>query len=426
MTLCINKHTNVANAQECAICHLPLIDYQEEVNRLKQLLARKSVFARPRVDTIYYGIGGHGCTMIRHLQTSASTSARTSFCYLDSSGEDLSQISAENSSIMTHRVGSINTGGAVFCGFGETAVARDDGLVDQLYRSGCREPDENQQLFFVSALGGGAGSGVAPHIVRACKRINPEAITIGISVLPSASEPPQAHFNAYYGVSKLLAVENMPLIDMLLLLDYDHLRQTRGVGKGGRELKMEQIVTGLLKLLGVTFTHGSLAPVSKLVKGLGVQAVIPCLAIGRSMNIFGSLTNVLDSALVLPLAPLQPSRVTFSYLLVSIPRRLARAFPTNGVTEEFQAWNARHFPGLRASDFQIAQTEELSDRVDCCILLGGNSLDSTMNKATKGFESFKGFLDRSGQWASCGLSPEKVKLAEEIVRQYDFRLSTAS
>ncbi|MDP2719552.1 MAG: hypothetical protein Q8P44_06970 [Dehalococcoidia bacterium] len=429
MSLCINKHANIDNARECTTCHLPIIDYREEIDKLKQLLSKKSVFARPKVATVYYGIGGHGCATVRQLQNLTPTSPRISFCYLDSSTEDLSRISEGNSSIITYSVGSINTGSAVFCGLGEMAAARDDGLVDQLYRSGCREPDENQILFFVSALGGGTGSGLGPQIVAACKRINSKSTTIAISVLPSANEPPQAHFNAYYGVSKLLAVDNIPLTEMLVLLDHDRLRQTRGVGKGGSELKMESIVTAFLKLLGVTFTHTSLIPISKTLTGLGIQAVIPCLAMGRSVNIFGSLTNVLDSALVVPLAPLEPSRVTFSCLLLSIPQRLGHMFPANGVSQEFQGWNVKHFPGLRASEFQIAQTEELSDRVDCCILLGGNSLDSTMNKAIKGFESFKGFCDASmevGQWANCGLSPEKVKLAEETVRQYDFRLSIGS
>lgn len=425
MTFCINRHPNPDNADQCIVCHLPIIDCQGEINRLRQLLSKKAVFARPKVATIYYATGGRGSAIVHELQTLISSFGKTSFCYFDSSTEDLAKITEGDSSVRTHKVGSMSAGGMVYCGLGEAAAASDGGLVDELYLSGCREQDQSQILFFVSSLGGGTASGVGPYILTTCKRINPNATAIVITVLPSGDEPMQAHFNAYYGVSNLLAAEGKPLADLLVVLDYDRLRQTRAVGKGGRELRLEYIATYLLKLMGVTFSESTVMPLIRTVRGLGIQVVIPCLAFGRSMNIFGNLTNVLESALILPLAPLEASRVTFSCLLLSIPRRLAKSFPSNSVSEEFQGWNKKHFPGLRASMFHIAQGEELSDRVDCCVLLGGNSLDTTMHKTRLGYESFKTFLEVSGQWANCGVNPRRLKAAEEAMSRYDLALHPA-
>lgn len=420
MTECIKKHFNSNNAKECTTCHLPIVDYRGEINILAQLLSSKSVFARPKVSNIFYGIGGRGNIIVQQLQTLISSSRnKISFCYFDSSNEDLSNLSKGDTSIKAYKVGSTNTGGTVYCGLGEIIAACDNNLKDEILLSGCREPDADQILFFVSALGGGTGSGVCLHIVATCKRINPKATNLVVAVLPSSNEPAQAHFNAYYAISNILTIDKMPLTDLLFIIDYDRLRQTRGVGKGGSELRMEHFLAYLLKLIGINFSNSNFLPISKMAKGLGIQVVVPCLAIGRSMDIFGNLTNILESALIIPLASLETSTVTLSCLLLSIPRRLAHMFPPNNVTDEFQGWNKKHFPRLRASMFHIAQTEDLSDRIDCCILLGGNGLDTSINKTKVGYVDFKGYLEKSGQWSTCGLTPEKLLVAENKIKQYD-------
>jgi len=421
--LCPNGHQVPDDLTTCDVCDLPAVDYSSEIEQVFRRLAdRTNLMTRP-VSGSFIGLGTAGERILQDLYvTHGSMLPDASYLALDSLDKPDSPSRIHGPRIHYFRIGGGSAEGLTYCGLAEQVAMGDRQLDHHLRRGGIRKTDSRQSIVVIGGIGGGTASGMAAHVMTSCKAINAEASTIALLVTPSGNEADHIHFNALYGISSLLPRDLRPSTDMVWLVNYDKLKRTRGISRSGEELTLEALLSYLMYFLGLGLAETGLRQMIRLSRGVNIQAFVPCLAIGRSMEIFGSLPNVLESAVSFPLAEINMEHVMASYLLLRVPGRLSDEFPDGRVGEEFYAWNKRHVPAVRTSVVQIVRSEERSDRVDACVLLGGDLLARSIGDTQQGFRRFRAYLEESVQWETCGLSQEKILEAERIVSAYDERM----
>lgn len=436
--LCPNSHENPCDSSFCHVCGLPILDYDAELAQFLDALGseeRRLTFSRRMV---FVGVGDQGCKLIGELHHSCSEALPDSeFLMIESSGEVAQGTGAESSQtpagdhalphLSQHLLPASPSRQIGYFGLGERLAASDPHLDDRLLRSGIRPSSNTQTIFVVSALGGGTGSGAAPYTLRKAKTLNPHCRSLVVAMMPSADEPHSAHFNAFCSLSRFLGTDTDPLADIILLADHDRLVGIRGVGAAGEEIARETLLSHLLAALAGATTEGGSSEadpsyLAKMSSSTGIQVFVPCLAIGRSLEIFGTMEKVLDSALSSPLAPIDNESVVLSFMLVQIPNRMPASLHEKTLRSQLNRWNSERFPRLKGSVLHLSRTERTSDRVDLCLLLGGTKLAVTTKRAEQGFHGFKSVVARKSWEQEFGMSSETVLEMEQVIKGYDAKL----
>jgi hypothetical protein len=155
---------------------------------------------------------------------------------------------------------------------------------------------------------------------------------------------------------------------------------------------------------------------------MGIHAFVPCLAIGRSIEIFGSIVNILESALASPLAPMDKEFVMLSYVLVQVPNKLASSLHEKTLRAELNKWNKDQFPRLKGSVLQLSHSNRTSDRVDLCLLLGGTKLATTAQRAKEGYDRFKSIVGRKAWEQEFGVTSKNLSDMEKDIKLYDSKI----
>jgi hypothetical protein len=414
------------------------LDYDSELGLFLDALAAEEQRLNFARQMVFIGVGDQGSRLILDLHGSSSQALpEAEFLVVESSGETGRGTTAEPAQaravdhalprLSRHLLPAFPGRQVGSFGLGERLAADDANLDDRLLRSGIRPPSNTQTVFIVSALGGGTGSGVAPHIVRRAKALNPHSRTIAVAMMPSADEPHSAHFNAFCSLSRLLGTDSDPLADMILVADHDRLTGIRGVGAGGEEIAREALLSQMLAALTGAASAGASTEadpsyLAKMSSSIGVQVFVPCVAIGRSLEIFGTIDKILDSALASPLAPIDTEAIMLSYLIVHVPDRLAPSLHEKTLRGQLNKWNSHRFPRLKGSVLQLCHIPRTSDRVDLFLLLGGCKMAVTASRAEQGFTGFKSVVGRKSWEQEFGVDSNAVLEIENVVRGYDTKL----
>jgi len=421
---CPNGHENPLENSVCVECGLPIVEWEKELNSLLGRMDAKIDFVVPHIRGSYLGLGTVGNEIVTNLCNNfGEDMPGVSFLNIDSMKSTRDKTAEEATSrgvrFYQHSIGDTSAGGSIYCGLGERAVMQDDQIESYLHMSGIRNEDTSQTVFVAAAVGGGTGSGAAPTIVNLCRLCNQEVSTIAMIISPSRHEADHSHLNAFYGISKLLTFNGKANADTVLMLNHDKLRHIRGVGRQGKEYKAAEVASYLLKLFQLNLQRSGMVRMCRLNRGTKIQAFVPCVAIGRSMEIFGNLANVMESAAAYPLAEIDFNNVIASYLLIRIPKAIANMYPDEAVSEEFEAWNNRYIPNMSSSLVQILHTDERSDRIDVCIMLGGANAGEIMADTVTGYRRFKASVTNPNQWEEYGLSEQQIREAEQVMENYD-------
>jgi hypothetical protein len=420
---CINGHNNSPDAERCATCGLPLVDYEKEVNLLLERLKARLTSEEYAVEKVFVGAGTTGKKILHSFSTTTLKTPDIVYLTFDAPVEK-GETEEKAPAIRTrdYVFYGYPPGGGLYASTGKGVALSDAGLEKFLKEADISQANEHQNIILVAAVGGGTGGGVGPAVIHKAKQINPRAHTFALVVIPARAESDQYHFNAYYGVSSLLRFEDVPSADVIVIISYDELRRVTGVGPDGEEIKLEGMIITLMKMMGLDIGHAKATRLARLSQGLGIQAYVPCLGVGRSMEIFGSLTNILESAFLLPMAPIEKANVMVAYLLIRIPNRLADILKDNVVNEEFDNWAKAKFPNLKSSICLITRLEEQSDRVSVCILLGGDSLDNALQHTRRGYQKFCEYLVKSGQMERIGLDSAVLEDIAGNIENYNKNL----
>jgi len=435
---CPNNHRNPEGSTWCGICGLPIIDYDRELELLLRALAEEERHIRFAKQNVFLGIGDQGCKLVHDFYRSWGKSLKSSeFLMIESSSEgqqftDLRTQLPSNQeytppSLSLHLLPMSVSRQVGYYGLGEHLASNDPTLDDRLLRSGIRASTRKQTIFLFSALGGGTGSGASPYTLQQANALNPHCRSLVIAMMPAADEPDSAHFNAFCSLSRFIKADQGPLADMILLVDHDRLMKVRGVGNIGEEIAGESLLSYMVGILVGAIADRNSSQVdpgflAKMSRSMGIHAFVPCMAVGRSMEIFGGLANILESALSSPLAQVDKESVMLSHLLVQVPERLAASLQAETINAELNKWNKDNFPRLKGSVLQLSHSSSRADRIDLCLLLGGTRLAITARRAKEGFERFKAIAKGKAWEQEFGVTSKSVPEAQEAVNWYDTML----
>ncbi len=438
VTSCPNNHQNPEGSAWCGVCGLPIIDYDRELELLLRTVAEGEQHIRFAKENVFLGIGDQGCKLIHDFYRSWGKGLKNSeFLMIDSAsgGQQLTDLRTQLPSdqeytapaLSLHLLPMSGSRQVGYYGLGERLASDDPTLDDRLLRSGIRASTKKQTIFLFSALGGGTGSGASPYILQRANALNPQCRSLVIAMMPAADEPDSAHFNAFCSLSRFIKADQRPLADMILLVDHDRLMKVRGVGSMGEEIATEPLLSHMLGILVGAIADRDSRQVdpgylAKMSRSMGIHAFVPCMAVGRSMEIFGGLANILSSALLSPLAEVDKESIMLSYLLVQVPERLTASLQAETINAELNKWNKNNFPRLKGSVLHLSHSSSRADRIDLCLLLGGTKLAITAKRAKEGFERFKAIARGKAWEQEFGVTSKSVPEAQEVVNWYDTML----
>ncbi len=414
MTLCPNRHQNSDTLAVCSTCGLPLVDVKEGFSFLSQAMAARSVLARPKPQVVAAGIGPFGAKVVNSLRRRSAKNSKAAYVVLDMAGNENGD-TWDSEPFFSLRVGSAAAGSSVFCGRCEQIAEEDASISYLVNNAGLREIDEQQAIVVALSLGEAAGSGIAPVFLKRSYALNPGSSAFAVAMLPATQDSVHAHINAFYGISRLIGSTQDRGVDSVIALHHDRLKKVRGVGPVGEELKMETLVEGLLGLLGITLSPPNASKFAGMSRWMRTPVLVPCLALGHSLEIFGSLRNMLESSIAYPLCAISQDDVVVSEVLLKIPRQLAASFPEAVLADDIASFNRHHFRNMKASLFQASYAEQEHDRIDVCILLGSRNLALGFADTTNAFASFRKTVTDPGQWHEYGLDDRRIAGAERTM-----------
>jgi len=422
MVLCPDGHDNLAGLSHCKICGLPLLDLRAEFVSLSESLASRAEMGRPRPRAMLIGLGTTGAGLIDIAKTTCRDSLpEHTYLAIDANGTG-AQVRCEN--LLRLTLGGSTPNAATFCGTGEAFVRNDPSLLPGLRKAGLGRTDSGQIVFLVAAVGGGIGS-AASVLIGKCRQLNPSCCVVGLVVIPGTDESFHNRLNAYYGLSRMLETGTSQAADLIITVHYDQIKKLRGVGIGGEELKTEGLLATLSELLIKNLSSESIAEVTRINRSLGVKLVVPCFALGRSLEIFGNLSNILESAIVFPANNVSRQAILVCHLLLRVPKNQAVNFGKERVNEELSVLLRKHLPTLRSTSLSITFSEEQHDRVDACILLGGDSAMKSLFADDTSLVRFQEELTRQTSWETYGLRFEDIQQAGDTLIKYNSALDQA-
>jgi hypothetical protein len=419
MILCPNNHDNLDALSYCRVCGLPLLNLRAEFASLAESLINRAEMGCPSPKVVLVGLGKVGAGLIDISKADyADRESDCSFLAIDTDGTASTTGSGR---ILRLRLGTLAPNAGTFCGIGEAITKSDPNLAPVLRKAGLSHEDGSQVVFFAAGIGGGIGS--APSVlVEKCRQLNPGCHTLALVVVPGVDESFHNHLNAYYGLSRLLEDGSRQSPDLIVAVNYDRIKMLRGVGAGGQELTTESLLAALTSLFVENVNSQYIAEVIRINRSVGVKLVVPCLALGRSIEIFGSLANILESAIAYPANHVSRRAVLTCHLLLRLPGNHATGFEEETVNKELWALVRRHLPGVKATSSSITYSDEQHDRVEACILLGGDSATSALFGESNSFTVFQRELDRQIGWQTYGLDQQGVEQAGDILTRYNLAL----
>jgi hypothetical protein len=240
-----------------------------------------------------------------------------------------------------------------------------DGAVNDRIISNLKEKqiDNFRSGIIVSATWDGAGSALMPSLISQLKEwsIKP----VALALLPSRVQPMDGQFNM------LASVGTCALKDLttLLLVDRENLEGYMGVDRNGSIVSGNVVANYLIDLmLSKENLPMELEELSKLSDN---KMFTVFLTTGASLKIYGSIENIVNSALLKPFLTFDLSTSQVLYALIRMPIHLKEKV-TKGKIELAIANSFQGKADLKS--ILVAEPiyiQENNDRFDIALLVGG-------------------------------------------------------
>jgi hypothetical protein len=215
----------------------------------------------------------------------------------------------------------------------------------------------------VSSLWDGVGSALLPALISQFKEWNINSVAF--AVLPSKIQPSDVQFNAFSSLGICASKD----FTSVLLLDRDQLENYVGVNRNGSILKGNIVVNYMLELALAKETF--VQELCELSRAFNVKMYTVLLATGASLQIYGSLENILNTALSRPLLKFDLSTASLLYVLLRIPVHLKEKLPQEKVELAIAAWFKEKANLKSIYISEPIYVEDVSDRIDVVMFLGG-------------------------------------------------------
>lgn len=293
--------------------------------------------------------------------------------------------------------------------------------------------DSTDAFMHMTTLGGGTGNGSIPFLIRKLKEGLPyddysnwmgEAIHASLGVWPYADEPPQQHFNAICGLSRLLRnPDGTQNADMVILGDNTHIAEMEQDDPTRRpnEVVNNRLVNAFDLMIGAGREATGVIDVQDYVtvpSRIGAYHFTPAVAMGMNSQIY-DLEFMFDQAAENAFVPMDASTTRAAFAIVRVPRSLydSAGFTRHEVDATFSEWKQRRdidAPGMST----VAPKEDGRTEVDVLLLLGGFDLDPLLDRSRDDFEKHKDRLSRGRQLGNDAISSERMRQIEENLDEY--------
>ena len=245
-----------------------------------------------------------------------------------------------------------------------------------------------RSAIFVSSIWSGIGSALFPAISSQFKEWNIR--TAGLAILPSKAQPLDGQFNSLAS----LGIYSSKEATTLILIDRDNLEDYTGVDRSGNTIIGNTAANYLLDLMLTKETF--VQELSELAESFSSKIFTVLLASGESLKIYGSIENILNTALLKPLFTFDLSSATLLYVLVRMPIQLKDKLPRGKIELSIANWfkDKANLESIYVSD--PVYVEDTSDRIDIGLFVGGFETASRFTALDKKIVKVKNQAIRKG------------------------------
>jgi len=242
--------------------------------------------------------------------------------------------------------------------------------------------DSVRQAIIVSSIWDGVGSALLPSLSSQLKVLNINSVSL--AVLPSKLQPPDVHFNAFSSIGISVSMDSTPV----LLINRDNLENYVGVNRKGDKITGNIFLNYLLELLLAKETV--VQELSELSRSFNIKIFTVLSATGASLRIYGSLENVLATALLRPLLTFDLSSASVLYVLLRIPSHLKSKLAREKIELSIVNW-FKDKASLKSIYFSDPiYVEDTSDRIDVVMFVGGFDVTEMFTSMEKDVNAIKG------------------------------------
>jgi hypothetical protein len=248
--------------------------------------------------------------------------------------------------------------------------------------------DNLRGAVIASSLWDGVGSGLLPALISQFKEWNTNTVAFG--VLPSQMQVSDVHFNAFSSIGICVSKG----FASLLLLDRDQLESYVGVDRSGSVLKGNVFFNYLLELVSAKETF--VQELSELSRAFDVRMYTVISATGASLSIYGSIKNILDSALSRPLLKFDLSSASVLYVLLRMPLQLKEKLSRGKIELAIANWFKEKASLQSIFISEPIYVEDASDRIDVVMFVGGFDVTKMFISMEKKVREIKSFVIKQG------------------------------
>jgi hypothetical protein len=258
-------------------------------------------------------------------------------------------------------------------------ITQDDSIISRVKE---KSAEKLTDAIMVSALWDGVASALLPAFTAQFREWNINSVALGI--LPSKLQPSDVHFNALSSMGMYVGQE----ASTMLLIDRDHLEDFVGVNRDGSVIKGNILVSYLLELMLAKETL--VQELSELSRSFSAKVFTVLSATGASPKIYGSLENILNTALSRPLLTFDLSTASVLYVLIRMPLHLKDVFPRGKIELTIANWFKEKANLKSIYVTEPVYVDEVSDRLDIVMFVGGfdsSKLIANLEKKVKDIKS---------------------------------------
>ncbi len=263
-------------------------------------------------------------------------------------------------------------------------IAEHDAIVEKLKS---KPIDKLDGAIMVASTGEGVGSALLADLTARFKEGNVNSVAFAI--LPSRLQPPDAYFNALWSMATC-ASKGLTQI----LIDRDALEAYVGVDRKGAILKGNSVLNYIIEL--ALAKEQFVQEFFELSKSFNLKMFSVLAATGASLKIYGSLKNILDTALLRSFAAFDLSTASMLYVLVRVPLQLKEKFPQSQIELLVDEWFKDKTNLESAHVSEPLYVDDGSDRIDIIMFVGGFDLASMVSSADKKVKEIKAYAAKNG------------------------------
>lgn len=303
---------------------------------------------------------------------------------------------------------------------------------------------EGDVILTINTLGGGTGNGSIPYLINELKY--GKALIAGqknkffsIGVLPFDVEPPQRHFNAICGMTRLL---KYPIngkdwrqnTDLLILVSNSQI-ENKIVSESyspDKSLSDEEryywINKAIIDAIDIMIAPGGktskatvdVADYHQIPSNLGVYHFTPCIATGLDPEII-DMETAIEFAVKHPMVSLDIKNATMAYFILRIPKKyIGKRFSQEELERITKDWAVNNMCGSTGGIARYASLTYTTgqENFDIMVLLGGFSLKEVIKPSLHKYEIFSKGLEDRDIASENAITREDANIIEEKIKNY--------